>query len=198
MEGLVAVPVVLRGGDHRDDLKAGRLEDRHRALEGRPRVPSVLVVVGQREPTPVRLADDDLAARPHRRRERLDGLREAAVDEARAEAERGVVGLRLERRGSAVAQLERQPLCEPGCVGSRHRDGVELRRDLDSPNAASERLPEDERRPAAARRDVEDSRIGPETEPLAEEDELLARGRILQLVERLGDDEVAGDHGRII
>ena len=95
-------------------------------------------------------------------------------------------------------QFEHQPLGEPGSLGSLDRDRVEVRRDLDAANAAPERLREDERRPAAAGRDVEDSRSWPETEPLAEEDELLRRRRILQLVERLGDDEVAGNHGRII
>ncbi len=139
-----------------------------------------------------------MAAGADCRRECLDRVREAAVDEARSEAECGVVRLRLERRSGAVAQFEHQPLGEPGSLGSLDRDRVEVRRDLDAANAAPERLREDERRPAAAGRDVEDSRSWPETEPLAEEDELLRRRRILQLVERLGDDEVAGNHGRII
>ena len=140
VERLVAVPVVLRGGDHRDHPKAGRLEDRDGPLEGRPRLPPVLVVVRKRKPPPVRLADDDVAAGTDGRRERLDRVREAAVDEARTEAEGGVVRLRLERRSGAVAELEHQPLGEPGSRGSLDRDRVEVRRDLDAANAAAERL----------------------------------------------------------
>ena len=57
---------------------------------------------------------------------------------------------------------------------------------------------EQERRAASPRGDVENTRLGSEPENSPEPQELLLRGRILDLVHRLGDDEVAGDHGRII
>ena len=51
----------------------------------------------QRPLPPVRLADDDVAARAYGRRERLERSGEVVPDEARAEAERRVPGSRLER-----------------------------------------------------------------------------------------------------
>ena len=75
VERLVAVPVVLGRGDDRDDRKARRLEDHDRALERRPRVATILVVLRQRKAPPVRLADDDVAAGTDGRRERIDGRR---------------------------------------------------------------------------------------------------------------------------
>ena len=125
---LVTVPVVLGRGDHRDDREPRGLEDDHRSLERRPRLVPVLVVVRQGKPPPVRLAHDDVATRPDRRRERVEGVGKAAIDEARAEAQRSVVGLRLERRGGTVAELERHAIREPGLGDPLDRDGVEVRR----------------------------------------------------------------------
>jgi hypothetical protein len=65
-------------------------------------------------------------------------------------------------------------------------------------DAATEHLREEQSRTAPARRDVEDARVRAEPEALAEEQDLLPRGRVLELVRRLGDDVVAGDHGGII
>ena len=87
---------------------------------------------------------------------------------------------------------------EPRGCGPLERDSVELGRDLDAVHAAAEPLGEQERRAAAAGRDVEHTRPRVEVEPLAEQDDLLRRGRVLDLVQRLGDDEVAWDHGGII
>ena len=119
-----------------------------RALERRPRLVPVLVVVRQRKPPPVRLADDDVAARPHSRRERLDGVGEAAVDEARAEAERSVVGLRLVRRGRTRRRARRsRDRASPASAIALDRDRVEVRRDLDPVPRAAE-LGGEQRAPA--------------------------------------------------
>jgi hypothetical protein len=75
---------------------------------------------------------------------------------------------------------------------------VEVRRDLDTVPCAPELAGEEERRPAAPGRDVEHPRVGTEPEAPPEQQELLLRRRVLDLVRRLGDDVVAGDHTPII
>src|SRR5262245_43548760 len=75
---------------------------------------------------------------------------------------------------------------------------MEVRRELDATDPASERSREYERGAAASRRDVENTRLQPEAEAFAEQEQFLLRRRVLQLVRRLGDDVVARDHGPII
>jgi len=75
---------------------------------------------------------------------------------------------------------------------------MEVRRDLDAVPRAAERGGEENRRPATPRRDVEDARVGAEPETPPEEEKLLFRRRVLDLVRRLRDDVVAGNHGSII
>ena len=198
VERLVAVPVVLGRGDDGDDRQAGRLEHEDGALEGRPRLVAVLVVVRQRQPAPVRLADGDVPAGTNSGDERVDRVRKAPVDETRAEAERRVVRLRLEGRLRAVLELEGHPVLEPRRSDALHRNGVEVGRDLDPVHGATELAGEEERRPAAPGRDVEDARLRPQAEALPEQQDLLLGGRVLQLVHRLRDDVIARDHGAII
>ena len=159
---------------------------------------AVLVVLRKREAAPERLADDDVAARSYGRCERLDGVGEAPVDEARAETESCVVRLRRVRRRRSVGQLEGDPIAESRVGGALDGDGMEVRRDLDAVPRAAELGGEENRRPAPPRRDVENTRIRAEPETLPEEEKLLLRGRVLDLVRRLRDDEVARNHGRII
>jgi hypothetical protein len=77
--------------------------------------------------------------------ERVHCVGEAAEDEARAEAERGVVLLRLERDVGTVAELERHELREPRLGSPLDRRGVEVARDLDPEDAAAEALREQQR-----------------------------------------------------
>ena len=199
VERLVAVPVVLRRGDDRDDRQAGRLEDEtvpSRVVHGSS---SVLVVVRKREPPPVRLADDDVAAGTNRRDERVDGVRKAAVDEARAEAERGVVRLRLERRAARRRRARRRRRSSSPAVAARSTATAWKSGEISTPctlhpNSRARRSAGPPRPDAMSR--TRDSR--PEAEPLAEQQELLLGGRVLELVHRLGDDVVARDHGAII
>ena len=196
VQRLVAIPVVLGRRDDRDDRA------RPRSRRSRT-VPSsvvhgscaVLVVLRKRKASPERLADDDVATRANSRRERVDGVGEAPVDEARAETERSVVRLRLVRRRRSVGQLEGESIAEPRFCGTLDGDRMEVRRDLDAMPRAAELGGEENRRPATPRRDVEDARVGAEPETLPEKEELLLRRRVLDLVRRLRDDEVAGNHG---
>ena len=110
-----------------------------------------------------------MAAGPHGGGERLDGVGEAPVNEARTEAECRVVRLRLVRRGSRVGQLEGEPIAELRFCGALAGDRVEVRRDLDPVPRAAELGGEQNRRPATPRRDVEDARVGPEPETPPEE-----------------------------
>ena len=93
--------------------RGARLDDRDGAVERGERLVPLLVVVGQRPGAPVRLADDDVAARPHARLERVERAGEAAVDEARAEAERGVVGAGASSSCEASAEPERDEVGDP-------------------------------------------------------------------------------------
>ena len=102
------------------------------------------------------------------------------------------------RRRRSVGQLEGEPIGEPRFCGALDGDRVEVRRDLDAVPRAAELGGEQNRRPATPRRDVENARVGAEPETLPEEEQLLLRRRVLDLVRRLGDDEVAGNHGSII
>ena len=70
---------------------------------------------------------------------------------------------------------------------------MEVRAQLDALDRALEGAGEEERRSAAAGGDVEDTRPGPQAEPPSEQDQLLLRDRVLELVPGLGDDEVARD-----
>ena len=194
MQGLVAIPVVLGRGDHGDDRKSRGLEDRDGAVESGPRVTAIRVVVGQGEASPERLADDDVAAGPHRRRKRLYGVGQASVHEARTEAERGVVLLVRELLTGRVGEPERDEVRETARLCPLDRGGVELGRDLDSFDSALESLREQERRPAPARGDVEHTRARPEPNPLAEQEKLVLGRRILDLVVPLRDDEVTRNH----
>ncbi len=198
MERLVPVPVVLRRCDDGDDRQAGRLEHEDGALEGRPRLVAVLAVVRKRQPAPVRLADGDVPAGTYSGDERVDRVREAAVDETRAEAKRRVVHLRLEGRLCAVLELEGHAILEPSRGDALHRNRVEVGRDLDPVHGATELAGEQERRPAAPGRDVEDARLRPQAEEPSEQQDLLLGRRVLQLVHRLRDDVIARDHGAII
>ena len=132
------------------------------------------------------------------RRQRIHGLGEVAEDEARSEAESRVVGLGLERRACPVSKLERDQLGDSGLRRPRECDGMELGRDLDPVHAAAERFRQQDRRASAAGSDVEHPRAGLQPEPLAEEQQLLPRRRILDLVRRFRDDVVARDHAAII
>ena len=89
-----------------------------------------------------------MATGPHSRRERLDRVGEAPVDEARAEAESCVVRLRLVRRRRSVGQLEGEPIAEPRFCGALDGDRMEVRRDLDPVPRAAELGGEENRRPA--------------------------------------------------
>src|SRR6187431_182867 len=106
-----------------------------------------------------------MAPRAHGRRERIDGVGEAAEDEARTEAERSVVDARLVRRLDAVAELEADTVGEPGRRSALRRDRMEVRGDLDAVDTAPEGLREHERRPPASGGDVEHPRFGPEFQP---------------------------------
>jgi hypothetical protein len=133
----------------------------------------ILEVLGERKPAPERLPDDDVAAGANRRRERLDRVGEASVDEARAETESCVVRLWLVRRRRSVGQLEKEPIAEARFCGAFDGDRVEVRRDLDPVPRAAELGGEQDRRPATPRRDVEDARVGAEPETLPEKEKLL-------------------------
>ena len=141
VERLVPVPVVLGRGDDGDDRKSRCLEDHDRPLQRRPRVTTILVVLGERKTPPVRLADSDMAAGTDGRRQRIHGLGEVAEDEARSEAESRVVGLGLERRACPVTKLERDQLGDSGLRRPRECDGMELGRDLDPAARCSRTLP---------------------------------------------------------
>ncbi len=198
VERLVAVEVVLRGGDHRHDPEHAGLHDRHRAVERRERVVPVRVILGQRQPPPEWLADDDVPARPRCGLERVERPRETAPDEARAEAQRDVVGPGGKFLLRGVTQPEGHALAEPRrfCALDRHR--VELGRDLDALDRASELLGEEHRRAAPPGRDVEHARARAEPETLPEKPQLVLGNRVLELVIALRDDEVARDHGPIV
>ena len=78
-----------------------------------------------------------MATRAHGWRKGVDRVGEAAVHEARAEAERRVVRLGLVRDARRVAKLERDSIADPGLHGPIDGDSVELGRDLDAvPRAA--------------------------------------------------------------
>jgi hypothetical protein len=95
VQRLVAVPVVLARRDRGDGGEAGRLD----LLRGLVQRDEALVVdpARQRPLPPVRLADDNVAARANRRRECFERSGEVVPDKARAEAEGRVPGFRLER-----------------------------------------------------------------------------------------------------
>jgi hypothetical protein len=156
------------------------------------------VVVRKREPAPERLTHRQVTAGFDSRREPVHGLGEVSEDEGRAQTEGGVVRLGLEARARPAAELEGDPLLEPGFGCTLDGDRVELGRDLDPVHVAPELLGEKQRRSAAPRGDVEDARVWTQAETSAEPQELLPGGRVLDLVRRLGDDEVARDHSGII
>src|SRR5205807_5701385 len=138
LERLVAVPVVLGGGDERDNAHARRL----RTLDGlRQRQPLSfgcarrrMVQLGhgrQRPHPPVRLADRN---ERRRRAEALERGYEPAVDRGRAETERGVVVAELERRGIGFDELD--PILELRLSAALPGGGEELRRALDAGESA--------------------------------------------------------------
>jgi hypothetical protein len=198
VKGLVAVPVVLGRGYDRDDGKARRLEDHDRPLQRGPRLMAILEVLREWKTPPVRLADSDVAAGTDGRPQRIHGLGQVAEHEAGPKAECRVVGLGLERPARPVTELERHQLGDSRLLCPRDRDSMELGRDLDPLHIAAERFRQQDRRSPAAGSDVEHPRAGPQPEPLAEEQQLLPRRRILDLVRRLGDRVVARDHAVII
>ena len=73
---------------------------------------------------------------------------------------------------------------------------MKLGSDLDPLDATPERLREHERGAAATGGDVEHPRARPEPQAPPEQQELLLRRRVLELVILLRDDEVARDHER--
>ena len=98
-----------------------------------------------------------MATRAHRGSEGIDGVREASVNEARAQAERGVVRLRFVRRPRGVTELDGHALGEP-CLGDPlDRDHAEVGRQLDPVPCTPGHAGEEQSRPASSRRDVEDA-----------------------------------------
>ena len=178
MEGLVAVPVVLRRGDQVDHLGAGGLDPR----DGLGERDEVLILLhfeaGRKRPfAPVGLADRD---ERRCRRECLERRDEPAVRERRTDAEGRVVS-RLDREVLGIC-LDHLDLLRRALAGDRD----ELRRALDARDPAAELAGQDPRGPALARSDVEDVRGRSEPEPLAEQADLLGARRVLDLVLRLG------------
>src|SRR5690242_3827151 len=104
----------------------------------------------QRPSAPVRLADGD-----ERRRgaEALERGNEPAEHERRTETERDVVAAEFERRTVGLDELD--PILEARCRDALPCGDEELRRALDAGEPAPELPREDDRRPAAARGDVE-------------------------------------------
>src|SRR4051794_2515054 len=197
VERLVAVPVVFGGRDEGDDAYAGRLRtldglrQRQPLLFVRPPVGDRLGLGRQRPAAPVGLADPEERSRRAKALERWD---EPAVDERGAEAERGVVAGGFERRSVGLDELD--SIFEPRLRDAFSCGGEELRRALDAGDPAPELLGKQARRPAAAGGDVEDVRTGPETEPLAEQPNLVRTGRVHELVLGLDDGMPPGPHRR--
>jgi len=75
---------------------------------------------------------------------------------------------------------------------------VECRFDLDPVHGAAELQGEKHRRPASAGGDVEHARAWTQPEALAEQEEFLLRGRVLDLVLGLRNNEVRWDHPAIL
>ena len=184
VQALVAIPVVLRGRDQRDDGKAGGLEGRDRPLERRPRLYAIRVVLRQRQRPPVRLAYHHVATRAHGWRKGVDRVGEAAVHEARAEAERRVVRL-LPRScvtlAASPSSNETHRHLPPPPPDRRRQRGTRARSRGRATRAAV--------RPTRAERPVRRAltrrrgrAIGAEPRALPEEEQLLLRGRILDLM----------------
>ena len=152
------------------------LEDDDRALERRPRIAAILVVLGKRKPTPERLADGDVA-----RRRRTAGASASTVS---ARLPKTKLAPRQSAAsydsGSSIACAASPSSNEtrsatPGSRRPLERGGMELGCDLDPVHRAAELSREEQRRPATAGRDVEHARVRTEAEPLAEEERASPR-----------------------
>ena len=190
---LVVVPILLARRDQALEREARGLEagdclaQRHPAL--------VVDAARQRPLLPVRLADDDVAAGPHRGRKRLDRPAEVVPDEGRTEAERSVPGPRLERNGVRVRFDDLDEIPEPCRFDAPVRRLDELGCALDAVDAAAERRGEEQCRAALAAGQVEHAGLRAEVEVVPEQHDLLRARRVLDLVVALGDC-VVPRHGR--
>jgi hypothetical protein len=185
VQALVAVPVVLRGGDDPRQLEAGVREasSRHRERDELLRVDGVR----KRPHPPERLADRNVGAVGHDGPERRRRVGDRPPHERRAEAEGGVVGIRLELNLRRVGGLDLDHRVEPGRGCLLPRLLREHRPYLDAVHPAPVRRREDARRPALAARDVEHARSVVEPHVVADEADLLRARRVLELMVALGD-----------
>ena len=199
VERLVPVPVVLRRGDDRDHRKS--------CMSRRSRPSPPATSTGRDDPrSPPGAADAASTARRQRHGHRGGRPAPAHPRSRRGHRRRSSRRGREPRRRTRARTPRRAPSpssnetssATPAVRRLGERDGMELGRDLDPAHTAAERLRQQDRRASPAGGDVEHPRAGLEPEPLAEEQQLLPRCRILDLVRRLRDHVVARDHAAII
>ncbi len=195
VQRLVAVPVVLARRDHGLQGKARRLDSAD-GLAQRDE-PLVVDAARQRPVTPVRLPDDDVAAGAHGRRQRSERARQVVPHECRAEAERGVPALGVERECMRIGFDDLDEVADAGGGHAFARRLHELGCTLDAEHRATEGRGEQHGRPALAAGEVEHAHSGVEPEVRAEELDLLGARRILDLVVALGDGVIPGHRGSV-
>ena len=156
----------------------------------------ILVVLREAAAAPVRLPDDDVPARSYGGRERLDRIGEASVDEARAQAQRGVVRLRLVRRvaASPSSNVTRSPSpASAACSTATAWSPVTSRAVPRAAELGGEQTAGPPRPDAMSR--TRESGPSPRRFPRRSS---FSSDVGFWISARLRDDEVAGNHGIII
>ncbi len=197
MQRLVAVPVVVARRDEALEREPRRLDP----ADGLAQRDEALVVdaARQRPLAPVRLADDDVAARAHRRRQRSKRSRQVVPDERRAEAQRGIPGA-VGSSGNACASASTISTRSPTPAAATRSRAASTNSGARSmpQHGAAERRREQDGRAALAAREIEHARVRVEPEIVPEQRDLLGARRVLNLVVALGDGVVPGHRGSLL